>query len=66
MRQKGKAVSVLKGLIKDEDIFVKVRDYEAFLKIKDLEKKIFPEIDDALKKELEFVRHWVLYNFAYS
>ena len=59
-------MSVLKGLIKDEDIFVKVRDYEAFLKIKDLEKKIFSEIDDALKKESEFVRHWVLYNFAYS
>jgi hypothetical protein len=51
-KQREKAVSVLTELIKDEDIFVKVRAYEAFLNIMSLE-----------KKESDFVRQWVLYNF---
>jgi AcrR family transcriptional regulator len=65
-KQKEKAAGVLAELIKDEDIFVKVRAYEALLNIKDLEKKTFPEIDKALKEESDFVRQWVLYDFAYS
>jgi AcrR family transcriptional regulator len=60
-KQKEKAVSVLTELIKDEDIFVKVRAYEALLNIKDLEKKTFPEVDKALKGESDFVRQWVLW-----
>jgi HEAT repeat protein len=59
--EKKKAVSVLTELIKDEDIFVKVRAYEAFLNIKDLEKKSFPEVDEALKEESDFVKQWVLW-----
>jgi HEAT repeat protein len=61
-RQRKKVVSVLTELIKDEDIFVKVRAYEAFLNIKDLEKRDFPEVNEALKKEPNFVQQWVLYN----
>ncbi|MDO9575317.1 MAG: hypothetical protein Q7J55_02175 [bacterium] len=61
--EKQKAVSVLIGLIEDEDVFVKVRAYEALLRIKDLERRDFPEVDEALRKESDFVRQWVLYNF---
>ena len=61
--EKQKAVSVLIELIEDEDVFVKVRAYEALLNIKDLEKRDFPEVDEALGKESDFVRQWVLYNF---
>jgi hypothetical protein len=61
-KQKEKAINVLRELIKDEDIFVKVRAYEAFLNIKDLEKRDFPEADETLKKEPTFVQQWVLYN----
>lgn len=61
--QKKKAVSVLRRTIEDEDIFVKVRAYEALLNVKDLEKRDFPEVDEALGKESDFVRQWVLYNF---
>ncbi len=61
--EKQKAVSVLIELIEDEDVFVKVRTYEALLNIKDLEKRDFPEVNEALKKESDFVRQWVLYNF---
>ena len=60
-KQKEKAVSVLKNLVKDEDIFVKVRAYEAFLNIKDLEKRKIPEVDESLKEESDFVKGWVLY-----
>jgi hypothetical protein len=60
--QKERATSVLTELIKDEDIFVKVRAYEAFLNIKDLEKRAFPEVDERLGKESDFVRQWALYN----
>jgi HEAT repeat protein len=60
--EKEKAVSVLRGIIEDKDIFVKVRAYEALLNIKDLEKRDFPEVDEALRKESDFVRQWVLYN----
>ena len=61
-KQRKKAVSVLRELIKDEDIFVKIRAYEAFLNIKDLEKQDFLEVDKALKGEPDFVQQWVLYN----
>ena len=58
--QREKTLSTLTELIKDEDIFVKVRAYEAFSNIKDGEKKTFPEVDEALNKESDFVRQWVL------
>jgi len=61
--EKQKAVSVLIGLIEDEDVFVKVRAYEALLNIEDLEKRNFPEVNEALRKESDFVQQWVLYNF---
>lgn len=61
--EKKKAVSVLIELIEDEDVFVKVRAYEALLNIEDLEKRDFPEVDEALRKESDFVQQWVLYNF---
>ncbi len=60
-RQKEKAVSILKELIHDEDIFVKVRAYEALMNIKEIEKKEIPEVGKALKEETDFVRQWVLY-----
>jgi HEAT repeat protein len=60
--QREKALSVLTALIKDEDIFVKVRAYEALFNIKNLEKKELPEVDEALRKESDFVRQWTLYN----
>jgi len=60
--EKEKAVSVLRGIIEDKDIFVKVRAYEALLNIKVLERRNFPEVDEALRKESDFVRQWVLYN----
>ena len=60
--EKEKAVSVLRGIIEDKDIFVKVRAYEALLNVKVLEKRDFPEVDEALRKESDFVRQWVLYN----
>ncbi len=62
-KQKEKAVRVLTELIKDEDIFVKVRAYEGLLNIKDIEKRSFPEVDEALKEESDFVRRWVFYSF---
>jgi hypothetical protein len=34
------------------------------LNIKDVEKRAFPEVDEALKEESDFVRQWVLYNFT--
>ena len=61
--EKETAVCILTELTKDEDVFVKVRAYEAFLNIKDVEKQDFPEVDGALRKESDFVRQWVLYNF---
>lgn len=64
--EKEKAVSVLRGMIEDEDIFVKVRAYEALLNIKDLEERDFPEVDETLRKESDFIRKWVLYNFDYG
>lgn len=64
--QKEKAASVLRGMIEDEDIFVKVRAYESFLNIKNLEERDFPEVDESLIKESDFVRQWVLYNFDYG
>ena len=60
--EKEKAISVLRGLIEDKDIFVKVRAYEALLNIKVLERRDFPEVDETLRKESDFVRQWVLYN----
>jgi hypothetical protein len=60
--QKERAVSILTRLIKDEDIFVKVRAYEAFLNIRKFEKREFLKVDEALKNESDFVQHWVLYN----
>jgi AcrR family transcriptional regulator len=66
VEQRKKAASVLTELIKDEDIFVKVRAYEAFSNIRDVEKKSFPEVDEVLKEESDFVQQWVLYNSAYS
>ena len=60
--QRERAVSVLTGLIKDEDVFVKVRAYEAFLNIRKFEKREFLKVDEALKNESDFVQHWVLYN----
>jgi len=60
---KERAVRVLTALTRDGDVFVKVRAYEAFLNIKDLEKLDFLEVDEALSKESDFVRQWVLYNF---
>ena len=61
-KQKERAVNILKNLVKDEDIFVKVRAYEAFSNIKDLEKRKIPEVDESLKEESDFVKGWVLYN----
>jgi HEAT repeat protein len=61
-KQREKVTSVLRGLIKDEDIFVKVRAHQALLNIKDVEKRAFPEVDEALKEESDFVRQWVLYS----
>jgi len=61
--EKEKAVAVLRELIEDEDIFVKVRAYEALLNIKDLEKRKFPEVAERLNRESDFVRQWILYNF---
>lgn len=60
--EKEKAISVLRGLIEDKDIFVKVRAYEALLNIKELERRDFPEVDETLRKESDFVCQWVLYN----
>jgi hypothetical protein len=61
--QKEKAVSVLRGMTADKDIFVKVRAYEALMRIEDLEESHFPEVDEALRKQSDFVQQWVLYNF---
>jgi len=60
--QRERAVSVLTGLIKDKDVFVKVRAYEAFLNIRKFEKREFLKVDETLKNESDFVQHWVLYN----
>lgn len=59
---KDTALRVLRQAIESEDIFVKVRAYEALLNISDLEKRRFPEVDEALERESEFLRQWVLYN----
>jgi HEAT repeat protein len=61
-KQREKAVSTLTELIRDKDIFVKVRAYEALLNIKKSAKREFPKVDKALKSEPDFVQHWVLYN----
>ena len=62
---KDTALRVLRQAIESEDIFVKVRAHEALLNISDLEKRRFPEVDEALERESGFVRQWVLYNVDY-
>jgi len=59
---KDAAIGVLRQAIGSEDIFVKVRAYQALSNIGDLEKRSFPEIDAALAKESEFVQHWARYD----
>ncbi len=60
---KEKTVSLLRELIQDEDVFVKVRAYETLLNIKELEKRHYSEVDEALRMESDFVRHWVFLHF---
>ena len=61
--EKERAINALSKVVQDGDIFVRVKTYEAFLNIRDLDKQDFPKIDEALKRESDFVQRWVLYNF---
>lgn len=56
------AVGVLSQAIDSEDIFVKVRAYQALSNIRDSEKRSFPEVDAALERESDFVQWWAHYN----
>jgi len=59
---KDKALRVLKQAIESEDIFVKVRAYEALLSVRDSEGRSFSEVDAALGRESDFVQQWTHYN----
>lgn len=56
------ALRVLTQAIQSEDIFVKVRAYEALYNIQNLEKQPFPEVHAALESESDFVQLWARYN----
>ncbi len=61
-RDRDTALRVLKQAIESDDIFVKVRAYEALFNIGELEKRPFPDVDAALRVESDFVQQWALYN----
>lgn len=56
------AIGVLRQAIESEDIFVKVRAYQALFNIRDSEARGFPEVDAVLERESEFVRLWAHYD----